>query len=204
MGFYADHVLPRGVAWAMGAERMKAHRRAALEGCAGRVLELGFGAGHNLDCYPEQVRAVLALDPATVNRKLAAGRIARACMPVEWVGLRGEQIPLDAASVDAVVSTWTMCSIPDLGAALGEVRRVLRPGGELFFVEHGAADEPRVLRRQVRWNGLQQRLLGGCHLDRRFDELLRDAGYELRGLRKYYMDGPKFVSFLYRGAARPN
>lgn len=187
----------------MGDERFSAQRAAALAGTSGRVLELGFGAGHNLPHYPDAVREVLALEPATVNRKLARRRIERSAIPVSWIGLRGEQIPLDADSVDAVASTWTLCSVADVGAALAEVRRVLRPGGGLHFVEHGLAPDPGVARWQRRLNGLQKACAGGCHLDRAFDELLRAAGFELWTLEMYYIAGPRIFSFLYRGVAAP-
>ncbi len=203
MGLYSESILPRLFAWGMGGEGLHEHRRAALAGCAGRVLELGFGAGHNLDFYPDGVTEVLAIEPASLNRRLAAVRVVRSAIPVRWVGRYGEALPVDAESVDAVVSTWTLCSIPDIATALAEVRRVLKPGAALHFVEHGAADEPRVLRQQERWNGLQRRVFGGCRLDRRFDALLGSAGFELLELEKAYMRGPKFLSYLYRGRAVP-
>ena len=202
MGLYVEHVLPRVVALGMGGRSFQAQRRQALGGLTGRVLELGFGAGHNLPHYGEGVSEVLALEPAQVNRKLAARRIANAPIPVEWVGLEGESIPLEDDSVDAVVSTWTLCTIPDLQRALAEVRRVLAPGRELTFLEHGLSPDSRVARWQQRLNPLQKLCFGGCHLNRAIDRELESAGFELEELETFYMDGPKPMSWMYRGRGR--
>lgn len=178
-------------------------RRETLAEVTGRVLELGFGAGHCVPCYPEGVTELLALEPAKLNRRLAAKRVAASRFPVAWVGLRGEEIPLDAASVDFVTSTWTMCTIPDLAQALREVRRVLRPGGKLVFIEHGLAPDPKVQRWQHRLNGLQKIWAGGCCLNRDFRAILDAAGYAIERLDHPPLPGPKVATYLYRGAARP-
>ncbi|MDA1263843.1 MAG: class I SAM-dependent methyltransferase [Planctomycetota bacterium] len=201
MGFYGDHVLPRGIAWGMQGRAFREQRGPALTLARGRVLELGFGAGHNLEHYPAAVEEVLALEPATVNRKLAAKRVAAARMPVRWVGLEGESVPLEDDTVDTVVSTWTLCTIPGLGQALAEVRRVLRPGGELLFLEHGLSPDPKVARWQNRLNPLQRRLCGGCHLNRRIDAELEAAGFDLRALETFAMKGPRIATWMYRGRA---
>jgi ubiquinone/menaquinone biosynthesis C-methylase UbiE len=203
MGLYDEHVLPRALAWGMAGARFAEQRAAALRHATGRVLELGFGAGLNLPHYPAGVTEVLALEPARVNRALARRRIATSPIPVTWVGLRGEEIPLDAHSVDAVTSTWTMCTIPDLARALGEVRRVLRPGGVLHFLEHGLAPEPGVARWQHRLTPVSRFLAGGCHMDRAIDVLLRSAGFGIRDLEHPRFDGPRPLAFLYRGRALP-
>ena len=122
-------------------------------------------------------------------------------MPIEYVGLDGEHLPLDDASVDHVLSTWTLCTIPDVGAALAEVRRVLRPGGALHFVEHGRSPDAAVARWQERLDPLQRRLVGGCHLTRPIDELIRASGLEMTQLRNHYLRGPKVFGYLYIGAA---
>lgn len=204
MGFYGNQVLPRMVALAMGGKGFREQRLAALSGVRGRVLELGFGAGHNLAFYPEGVTEVLALEPALVNRKLAAARIAASSLPVQWIGLRGEEIPLDAHSVDCVTSTWTMCTIPDLAAALREARRVLAPGGKLHFIEHGLSPDPGVARWQKRLNPIQKFWAGGCHLDRKIDEAILAAGFEIEELKNFHMPGPKVATYLYQGVARPH
>lgn len=201
MGLYADHILPRAVAWGMSGEEYGRQRAQALAGVSGRVLELGFGAGHNLPHYPDAVSEVLALEPAEVNRKLARKRVQACPMPVTWVGLRGEEIPLDAASVDAVTSTWTLCTIPDPARALAEVRRVLRPSGAFHFLEHGLSSEPRVARWQRRLTPIHRRIAGGCHLDREIDEMIAQAGFQLERLDHPYMKGPQVIFYLYRGEA---
>lgn len=204
MGLYAEHILPRGVAWTMGAEKFARQRVAALARVSGRVLELGFGAGHNLACYPAAVTEVLALEPAQVNRELARKRVEASPIPVTWVGLRGEEIPLDDASVDAVASTWTLCTIPDLSRALGEVKRVLRPGGGLHFLEHGLSPDARVARWQRRLNPIWRICAGGCHLDRAIDALIRDAGFAIGEVEHPALAGPAFATYLYRGVAIPS
>lgn len=201
MGLWSDQLLPRLVAWGMRGEEFSTQRRDALSSVSGRVLELGFGAGLNVPCYPAGVTELLALEPAQLNRRLAAARIAAAAFPVRWVGLRGEEIPLDDAAVDVVTSTWTLCTIPALDRALAEVRRVLRPGGRFVFLEHGLSPDPRLARWQNRLNGLQRRLFGGCHLNRAIGELVRAGGFTIETLDHPRMKGPRVASYLYRGTA---
>lgn len=207
MGLWSDHLFPRLVARGMRGEAFARLRRETLAPVAGTVLELGFGAGLNLPHYTAGeggVRELLALEPAAVNRRLAATRVAASPFPVRWVGLRGEEIPLDAGAVDVVVSTWTMCTIGDLGAALGEVRRVLKPGGRLVFLEHGLSPDPEVARKQHRWNGVQRRLAAGCNLDRDFRALLECARFSIGALdHPTGLKGPRAVTYLYRGVATP-
>ncbi len=187
----------------MGGRGFKAQRGPALTGARGRVLELGFGAGHNLAHYGEGVSQLLALEPAQVNRKLAQGRVRAAPFSVEWVGLRGEQIPLEDASIDAVTSTWTLCTIGELDVALREVKRVLRPGGALHFLEHGLSPDPKLARWQKRLTPIQRFCFGGCHLDRKIDSELEAAGFAVSGLETFFMKGPKIGSWMYRGRALP-
>ncbi|TDJ67832.1 MAG: class I SAM-dependent methyltransferase [Planctomycetota bacterium] len=201
MSFYRDHVLPRGVDWMMRGEVFSAERRKWAEGLHGRVLEVGFGSGLNVPFYPPEVTEILALEPAALAWKLARERVAAAPMPVTFVGLRGEEIPLDAASVDCVGCTWTLCTIPDVAQALLEIRRVLAPGGRFHFLEHGRSEEPRVARWQDRLNPVQKLIGGGCHLNRRIDELVLEAGFRLDSLERYSIKGPKIATALYRGVA---
>jgi len=210
MGLWSEHLFPRCAAWGMRGEQFSALRREVLRDVSGRVLELGFGAGLNLPHYRAAetdaepgVSELLVIEPLAINRRLAARRVAASPFPVRWVGLRGEEIPLESGSVDCVTSTWTLCSIADLGAALAEVRRVLRPRGRLFFLEHGLSPDPKVAARQNRWNGLQKRLAGGCHLNRPIDTLVRSAGFAIERLDHPPMKGPRVASYLYRGSARP-
>jgi ubiquinone/menaquinone biosynthesis C-methylase UbiE len=201
MGFYAEQVLPRVVDLVCGTKRMTKIRRPSLEGLGGTVVELGFGSGPNVPLYPETVDRVLAVEPSHVARRRAAQRIAESRVPVEFVGLDGERLPIADESADAVLSTWTLCTIPDVAAALAEARRVLRPGGRLFFLEHGLSDDPAVARRQHRLTPLQRRIAGGCHLDRDIAALVRDAGFTTEKLRTFTIQGPKAMSFMYSGVA---
>ena len=204
MGLWRDHVLPRCVARAMAGEDVAAERRKCVPRAHGRVVEVGFGAGLNLPHYDAaRVEELLAVEPALVNRKLAAERIAAAGFPVRYTGLVGEELPLEDASVDCVVSTWTLCTIADPARALGEMRRVLRPDGELLFLEHGLAEDDRTARWQRRLDPLQRIWAGGCHLSRPIDELVRAAGFEIDGLERYAMKGPRIFTSMYLGRGRP-
>ena len=203
MSLYRDHVLPRIVDKACARKDFNALRRESLAGLAGVVVEIGFGSGHNLPHYPPEVRRVLAVEPSLLAQRLAASRIDDAAVDVEFVGLDGQQLPLADGCADAAVSTFTLCTIPDPTAALDELRRVLRPGGTLHFLEHGLATDPKVAVWQHRLNPLQRRVCGGCHFDRPIDQLLTTAGYDLDELRTLYATGPKTPSFIYAGIARP-
>lgn len=143
MGWWSEQVVPRITHAALGTRAVRAVRSRALVGAHGEVVELGFGSGPNLGVYPPAVTSVLAVEPSPVARRLAGPAIAASSVPVRHVGLDGEDLPLDDDSADTVVSTFTLCTIPDLPRALGEVRRVLRPGGTFLFLEHGLAPEPR-------------------------------------------------------------
>jgi len=143
----------------------------------------------------------LAVEPATAGRKLAAKRVAASTVPVEYVGLDGASLPLESESVDHVLITWTMCTIPDVESALCEMRRVLRPGGQMHFVEHGRSPDPKVARRQDQLNPVQRWWAGGCNLNRPIDRLVTEAGFETTVLENFYMKGPKFTSYMYEGVA---
>ena len=201
MGFYENQVLPRVIDVLLGNKEMGKLRRRALEGISGTVVEIGFGSGTNVPYYPPEIDRVLAVDPATVGRKLAAKRLAAADTPVEFIGLDGQSLPLQDASIDNVLSTWTLCTIPDVGAALGEIHRVLKPGGRLYFLEHGVSDDPVVARRQHRFDPVQQRVAGGCHVNRDHSALIRSAGFELERVANFSIAGPKIMSYMYAGAA---
>lgn len=167
----------------------------------GDVLEVGFGSGLNVPHYPPAVTRVRAVDPATVGRKLAARRVATCPAQVDYVGLDGQELPLESASVDHVLTTWTLCTIPDVDRALGEISRVLRPGGRLHFVEHGRSPDPGVARWQDRLTPLQRRVAGGCHLNRPIDELVARCGLEVSRLSNYYVNGPRPFGYMFEGIA---
>jgi SAM-dependent methyltransferase len=201
VGFYTEQVLPRITDKALGNKELAKIRSRVCADLRGEVLEVGFGSGLNVPHYPATVTRVRAVDPATVGRSLAADRVGASPVPVEYVGLDGEHLPLDGDSVDHVVTTWTLCTIADVDAALVEMLRVLRPGGSLHFAEHGRAPDPNIVRWQERLDPLQARLFGGCHLTRPIDELLGTAGFRVDRLEKYYMKGLKPMGFMYEGIA---
>ena len=203
MGYYSDSILPRLLNLVMNTKEMRRERARCLDGVTGAVLEIGFGSGLNLPHYPREVTKVIGVDPSHTSARLARTRIAAAPFPVELIGLTAETIPVADASVDAIVSTFTLCTIPDVAAALLEMRRALRPGGRFHFVEHGHAEDPGVVRWQDRLNGVQQTLFGGCHLNRHIATLIEQAGFEIERLDTGYLKGaPRFAGFLYRGVAK--
>jgi len=201
MGFYDKYVVPRIVDLTLRAAFVTEERKKCLADVRGSVLQVGFGSGLNLPHYPEGVERVVAVDPSAEGAKMARERIAAAPFPVEFVGLSGETIDASDASFDAVVSTWTLCTIPGVEAALEQMRRVLKPGGRLYFVEHGLAADPRVQRWQHRLNPIQVFLCGGCNVNRNIEALVTGAGFRLEKVEKGYAKGPKYTSFQYRGVA---
>lgn len=201
MGFYVDRVLPRITDVALRGKELDELRGEVCAGLSGEVLEIGFGSGRNVPHYPTSVTRVRAVDPATLGRRLAAKRLAASAVPVEFVGLDGAELPIDDASVDHVLTTWTLCTIPDVEGALAEMRRVLRPGGTVHFVEHGRSPDTNVARWQDRLDPIQRRVFGGCHLNRPIDSLLERAGLVVAPLRTFYANGPKPFTYLFEGVA---
>ncbi|APU42503.1 class I SAM-dependent methyltransferase [Streptomyces sp. TN58] len=191
MGFYAERVVPRIVDLACGARSTRPLRRRACAGLAGEVVEIGFGTGHNVPFYPPAVTGVAAIEPSELGWKLAADRVRDSRVPVRRAGLDGRSLPFGDATFDAALSTWTLCTIPDPVAALREVRRVLKPGGALHFVEHGLApaQDEGVRRWQRRIEPLHKRLCGGCHLTRPTVDLLTAAGFTVTELDVFYQEG---------------
>lgn len=201
MSCYTDRFLPHLVHWTLRGATFRPLRQECLRGLSGTVLEVGFGSGLNLPWYPREVTRLWFLEPSREARRMARAAIAAASFPVEPLGDTAESIPLPEAAVDAVVSTWTLCTIPDVEAALREMRRVLRPGGQFRFVEHGRSSEPRVARWQDRLTPLHKRLAGGCHLNRPIDRLIEEAGFRLDRIDRFYVRGPKIATYLYAGVA---
>ena len=202
VGIYGEQILPRIVDVACNTKQSLPQRQRVCEGLAGEVVEIGFGSGSNVPFYPAVVTRVAAVEPADTGWKLAGKRLREATVPVERAGVDGQRLPFEDERFDAALSTWTMCTIPDLDAALRELRRVLKPGGTLHFVEHGLAPDAGVQRWQHRLEPVQKRLFGGCHLTRRAPELIRAAGFEIRELDSFYEQGsPKVFGFNSLGVA---
>jgi ubiquinone/menaquinone biosynthesis C-methylase UbiE len=202
MGFYSDVVLPRLCDLAMRNRRLLPYRKRVVGSAQGRVLEIGVGSGLNLPLYGNSVREILALEPAP--RLIAmARRSAGAPAPVMFIEGSAEAIPIDDESIDTVVTTWTLCTIPQAVVAVGEMRRVLRPSGCLVFVEHGLAPDQSVRRWQDRLTPLWRRISGGCHLNRPIRAIIEDSGFGLERLETGYMPGLKIMNFTYEGSARP-
>ena len=202
MGLYGDHVLPRMVNVLCAMKSAQPQRRRVCEGLAGEVVEIGFGSGLNVPYYPSAVTRVAAVEPADVGWKLARKRLDAATVPVQRSGLDGQALPFGDDTFDAALSTWTMCTIPDLDAALRELRRVLKPGGRLHFVEHGLAPDPPVQRWQHRLEPVQKRVFGGCHLTRPVVDLLIGAGFTIAEVDVFYEEGsPKVIGANSLGVA---
>jgi ubiquinone/menaquinone biosynthesis C-methylase UbiE len=202
MGFYATHVFPRVMDWLMSGPEFEALRRTALADAQGDVLEIGFGTGLNLQHYPGTVTSLTAIDPAEHLPARIADRVAAAPVPVAFAALDAERLPFDTGRFDAVVSTWTLCTIPDARGAAREVARVLKPGGRYLFLEHGRSDDARIARWQDRFNPVQRFIACGCNINRRIDQLIADAGLALTELERFRMAGvPRVAGEMYRGVA---
>jgi ubiquinone/menaquinone biosynthesis C-methylase UbiE len=203
MGFYQDRILPFVIHLAMRQRNLAAYRGRVVPAAEGRVLEIGIGSGLNLPFYSQKAERVIGLDPSPKLLSMARYAARPSMGPVEFVEGSAEAIPLDDASVDTVVTTWTLCSIPDAPRSLREMRRVLKPGGRLLFVEHGRAPDASVRWWQDHLNPAWKRLGGGCHLNRAIQTLIESAGFHFERIDTGYMRGPRPMSFMYEGSARP-
>lgn len=201
MGFYTDQVVPRLINMVMARPEFEPVRARVAAGLAGEVVEVGFGSGLNVPHYPPSVERVRAVDPALLGRRLAARRLAGSPVRVEFIGLDGQSLPLESGSVDHVLATWTLCTVPAPERALAEIRRVLRSGGTFRFAEHGRHPDPRVSRWQDRLTPLQRAVAGGCHLNRPIGELIAASGLTVTGLRNYQLPGPAALGYMYEGTA---
>jgi SAM-dependent methyltransferase len=201
VGFYAEQLLPRLIDRGCGVPAIDSWRAATMVGLEGRVVEIGFGSGLSLEHLPAEVDVLLAVEPAAVARRLARRREAASRVTVEHVGLDGTSIQLPDASADAALSTFTLCTIPDVALALAELRRVVRPGGRFHFLEHGLAPDPGVVAWQRRLDPFQQRFAGGCHLTRDVVALVTEAGFQIERVEQAYAHTPKPWGWFTRGVA---
>jgi len=198
--FYKEQVVPRLVAVTCGASALSGLRAATTSGLSGRVVEIGFGSGHNVPHLPAEVDRVLAVEPSSTAWRMASRRVGASPVPVEQVGLDGQALPLEDASCDGAICTFALCTIPDPVAALAEVRRVLRPGGRFHLLEHGLAPDARVAAFQRRFEPVQRRIADGCHLTRDPLALVTAAGFTVEEVEQKYGAGPKAWAYLTRAA----
>lgn len=206
MSFYEDKVMPHMINLACGNKAILRERSKVVPQAEGRVLEVGMGPGLNLPYYdPQRVEKVWGLEPNDGMRKLAQDKIAAAPFEVEWLGLPGEEIPLEDNSVDTVLLTYTLCTIPDWRKAMAGMRRVLKPGGKLIFCEHGRAPDAGVRRWQNRINPTWKKIAGGCNINRPMDQCIETSGFKIGQLNtEYIRKTPRIVGFTYSGFATPN
>ncbi len=200
MGIYADKVLPRLQDKAMNRQGLREVRARVCAGLSGKVVEIGFGTGLNVAYYPPHVERVFAIEPSRLCMQMAQPRIAKSGTPVEFAGLTGEHLDLPSEEFDAVLSTWTLCTIPNLALALQEIHRVLKPQGTFHFVEHGGAPDAKTVGWQRRFEPLNKKFAGGCHLTRRMPEFIENAGFRIDHLDTYYFKGePRPFGFTFEG-----
>lgn len=203
MGFYRDCIVPHLVHLSMRSDRLLPYRARVTSAAEGRVLEIGIGSGLNLPHYPAGVGEVIGLEPSARLLARARRTCEGAACPVILFEGTAEAIPLDGASVDTVVTAWTLCTIPEAALALREMRRVLRPGGQLLFVEHGQAPDESVRQWQDRLNPMWRRIAGGCQLNRPIRSLIESGGFRISQIETAYAEGPKPMAYFYEGRALP-
>ena len=205
MNLYDKCLLPRLINLAMQSQVARQERARYVPGATGRVLEIGIGSGLNIPFYRKDVERLCGVDPSAELLKMARKRAAGASFPVELIEQSGESLPAEDHAFDTVVTTWSLCTIPDPVAALKEMKRVLKPEGQLIFIEHGRSPDARVLAWQNRLNPLWTRLGGGCNLNRKIDALILETGFRITEIETGYTGGPKPLTYLYKGVAcRPS
>lgn len=204
MGFYDERILPHLIDCSCSVGQVMKLRNQIVPLATGTVLEVGMGSGINLSFYnPQTVNLVYGLEPSSGMRRKARANLAKSPVAVEWLDLPGEKIPLQDESVDTVLLTFTLCTIPDWYTALGQMKRVLKPGGELLFLEHGQSPDPGVRKWQHRITPAWKKIAGGCHLNRPISGLITEAGFEITELENFYMPkAPRFAAYIYKGRAR--
>ena len=203
MGLYQKFVLPRLIDVAMRQKEVAVRRRELIPRASGAVLEIGIGSGLNLPFFPGTITHLAGVDPSAELLSMARRKLGGVSFPVELFCRSAEELPFDDGSFDTVVVTWTLCSIPHPVRALAEIKRVLKPDGRLLFVEHGLSPDPKVQAWQHRLTPMWKRIGGGCHLNRKIDDLIRPAGFAIIELQTTYLPGPRPMSFTYQGIASP-
>jgi len=202
VGFYARHILPRLIDLAMGNKVTTRLREVWIPRARGEVLEIGIGSGRNLPFYPATVQHVYGVDPSMELQQMAREQVFKTHVRVDFLTQSAEvRLPLSDASVDTVISTWTLCSIPNAINALSEMRRVLKPNGSFIFLEHGRAPDARVAAWQNHLTPIWKRFTGGCHLNRKIDDLITSAGFTINEIKTSYFPGPRPMTFMYQGLA---
>ena len=202
MNFYQRYAIPRLTHLVMRQNQLLPFRQRVIGAAEGQVLEIGIDSGLNFPIYGGAIKLVIGLEPSELLQ-MARVRAEAAAPPVTLLDASAEAIPLHSGSVDTVVTTWTLCTIPNVAQAIAEMRRVLKPRGALLFVEHGRAPEPNVARWQDRLDPLWARLAGGCHLNRKIDDLISGNGFRIQSLENARLSGPRTHTYLYQGRARP-
>ncbi len=205
MGIYAKYIFPRLLDWTLGNPQMGKYRRRALEPATGETLEIGFGTGLNLPHYPDSVTRLTVIDSENMLTRLVDHRIAECPLPVVKMQLDAQgRLPFDTHSFDSVVTTMTLCSIENTAPALAEIRRVLKPDGKFIFLEHGRSDNLEVAHRQDRFNPVQRIIGVGCNMNRKIDDLIAAAGFEITTLDRFLLPKtPRLLAEMYRGIAKP-
>jgi ubiquinone/menaquinone biosynthesis C-methylase UbiE len=202
MGVYRDQLLPRLQNKVMDRKDLREVRARVCSALSGDVVEVGFGTGLNAPYYPETVKRIAAVEPSALCMRIAEPRIVATSAKVELAGLTGERLDLPSEEFDGALSTWTLCTIPDVGAALEDIRRVLKPGGRFHFVEHGRAPDDQVARWQARIEPPWKRIAGGCHVTREINQLVEGAGFRVDQIDTYYVSGePKVFGYTFEGVA---
>lgn len=201
MGFYSAWLFPRVLDLVMRQKQLIPLREQIAKTANGRVLDVGIGSGLNLAFYGGQTECVYGIDPSDELLQFARQRARDAAIPIELFRVSAEALPFSDKSLDTAVTTFTLCSVDSPAASLAEIRRVLKPNGKLLFAEHGRAPEPQVARWQDRLTPIWSRLAGGCHLNRKPDDLIQSAGFQIDGLETRYLKGPRAMTFVYSGYA---
>jgi len=201
MRIYSQFISPRLMNLFMSVKEIAPYRAEVLQHARGKVLEVGFGSGLNLPYYPAHIPEIYTVDVNEGMQSLALKNIARSSIQVNYHTLSAEKLPFPGSSFDTVISTWTLCSIAEVGKALAEIYRVLKPDGQFLFAEHGLSPEPRVQKWQHRLTPLQKIIADGCHLNRNIEALLLNAGFKINTLRKEYAGSPKVAAYFYIGIA---